>query len=375
MKKILIIYVSAGDGHKKAAEAQHESFLNSDSNEARVVLVDALEYTTPFFRFGYKKTYEIMIKFMPWIWGFFYRMLNNKFFFIVAIPFRRLVNGLNSRRLEEFLLKENFDLILSTHFFAPEIISHLKEKGLTRVKLINIVTDFKPHRFWIAKNIDGYFVASDITKTGFIRMGVDKDKISVSGIPISKKFSDLISKEHARNSIGINKDRFTILLMGGGLGVGPIKEILLNLQKLDLDCQIIAVCGRNKSLADELGKLSHSLDKKTIVYGFSNQIDILMAASDIMISKTGGATVSESLAAGLPIIALRPIPGQETGNAEFLCDNGIGFRVKRLDENNGIIIKLYKSKEDIDRLRSGIKLLSKPHAAEDIKRLAMEMIE
>jgi len=375
MKKVLIIHASAGDGHKKAAEALYESFLNLDNNKIKAVLVDALEYTTPFFGFGYKKAYEIMIKRMPWIWGFLYHMLNNRFFFAVATPFRRLVNGLNSRRLEKFILKENFDLVLSTHFFAPEVISYLKEKGLSQVKLINISTDFKPHRFWIAKNIDRYFVASEITKQGFIKMGLSEDKISVSGIPISRKFNALASKEHARNSIGIKEDKFTILLMGGGLGIGPIKEILLDLQKLSFDFQIIAVCGRNESLADELGKLSCSLNKKTIVYGFTNQIDTLMAASDIMISKTGGATVSESLAAGLPIIALRPIPGQETGNVAFLCGNGIGFWVKRLDEINGIIIRLFKSKEDIDKLKSSIRHWSKPRAAEDIARLAMEMIE
>lgn len=375
MKNVLITYASAGDGHKKAAEAIYESFINLNYPHVKVTLVDALDYSTDFFSFGYKKAYEVMIKYIPWLWGFFYHILNNRLFFAIAAPFRRFSNGLNSRKLEEFILKENFDLILSTHFFAPEVISYLKGQGLSQSRLWSIVTDFQPHRFWIAKNIDRYFVASDITKKGFIEMGISKDKITVSGIPIAGKFSNLPSKEPARSSICLAEDKFTVLLMGGGLGVGPIEKIFSGLEKLDFDFQIIAVCGRNKSLAKRIGHLSTNSDKKTLVYGFSSQIDILMASSDIMISKTGGATVSESLAAGLPMIIIRPIPGQEAGNAKFLCDNGVGFRVKRPDQVNGIIAGFFQSKDHINRLKNSIVRLSKPHAAEDIVMLSMEIVE
>jgi processive 1,2-diacylglycerol beta-glucosyltransferase len=375
MIKVLITYASAGDGHKKAAEAIYESFINSKYIRAKAVLVDALDYSTPFFSFGYKKAYEIMIKYIPCLWGFFYHILNNRFFFAIATPFRRFSNGLNSRKLEEFILKEDFDLILSTHFFAPEVISYLKGQGLSKVRLWSIVTDFQPHRFWIAKNIDRYFVASDITKKGFIEMGISGDKIAVSGIPIGGKFSNLSAKEQARSRIGLAEDKFTVLLMGGGLGVGPIENIFSGLEKLDFDFQIIAVCGRNESLFKRIGHLSTISDKKTLVYGFSNQIDILMASSDIMISKTGGATVSESLAVGLPMIIIRPIPGQEAGNAKFLCDNGVGFKVKRPEQVNGIIAGFFQSKDYINRLKNSISRLGKPHAAEDIVRLSMEIME
>jgi processive 1,2-diacylglycerol beta-glucosyltransferase len=374
MKKVLITYASAGDGHKKAAQALYEVFLNSYNDRAKVVLIDALEYTTPVFGFCYRHVYEIMIRYMPWLWGFFYYTLNNRFFFAGAAPFRRLINGVNSHRLKAFLLREDFDAVLSTHFFAPEIVSHLKEKGLSRARLINIVTDFRPHRFWAGKGIDGYFVASDDTKTDLIKIGVDSGKISVSGIPVNKGFVSMALKKNARESIGVKEDMFTVLLMGGGLGVGPIEKILLNLQRLDLDFQVIAVCGRNKMLADKLERLRKVLDKKVFVYGFSDEVDKLMAASDIMISKSGGVTVSESLAAGLPVITLRPIPGQETGNAEFLSGAGIGFWVTGLHEINSIITKFFGLTQDIGNLKRTIARSAKPRAALDIARSAMEMI-
>jgi processive 1,2-diacylglycerol beta-glucosyltransferase len=375
MIKVLITYASAGDGHKKAAEAIYDSLISLNDSDIKAVLADALDYSTPFFSFGYKKAYEIMIKYIPWLWGFFYHMLNNRLFFTIAAPFRRFNNGLNSRKLGEFIIKENFDLVLSTHFFALEVISHLKEKGLSKTMLSAIVTDFRPHRFWIAKNTDRYFVASDSTKKGFVKMGVPADKISVSGLPVGREFNNLPSKKQARSIIGMAEDKFTILLMGGGLGVGPIENIFLGLQKLNFDVQIIAVCGRNKDLFDKLNNLSKDLDKKTLVYGFSEQIGTFMASSDIIISKTGGITVSESLAAGLPMIIIRPIPGQEAGNAIFLCDNGVGFKAKSPEQVNAIITRLFRSKDDINTLKNSISLLSKSHAAEDILRDSMELIK
>jgi processive 1,2-diacylglycerol beta-glucosyltransferase len=373
MKKVLITYASAGDGHKKAAEAVYESFLNSNHIHSKVVLIDSLEYTRSFFGFAYKKSYEIMIKYVPWLWGFFYHTLNNRLFFVLVSPFRRCVNGFNSKKIIEFILKENFDIIISTHFFVPEVISDLKQKGLSSVKLFTVVTDFKPHRFWIAKHTDRYFVASDITKKGFVEMGLNQDSITVSGVPIGKKFTNIPIKEKAREDMGMAEDIFTVLLMGGGLGVGPIEKIFLGLQKLDYDIQIIVVCGRNKKLVERLNCLNKGLKNKASIYGFNNRIDLLMASSDIIISKTGGVTVSESLAAGLPMIIIRPIPGQEASNAQFLCDNGVGFRVKRIEYINAIITRLYKSKDDIKTLGNTINSLSKPHAADDIVALSMEM--
>jgi processive 1,2-diacylglycerol beta-glucosyltransferase len=373
MKKILITYALAGDGHKKAAEALYESFLNSHNTQTKAVLADVLDYASPFFRFTYKKTYEVLIRYAPWLWGFFYNLLNNRFFYLIAKPFRRFLNSINSRRFTEFIINEKFDLVLSTHFFPPEVISGLKKKGISGVKLVTVVTDFKAHRYWIAKYTDMYVVASNAVKEDFISMGVLPDKIKVLGIPIAIKFNSLLSRARAREEAGM-ENKFTVLLMGGGMGVGPIKKILLNLQKIDFDFQVITVCGRNKALEDKLRAMCGVFDKKTKIYGFTENIDILMSASDIMISKTGGATVSESLACGIPIIVLRPIPGQETANARFLYDSGIGFKIRGLKGINNIIEEFFNKKNHSANLTARIKELSTPQAADDIFKLALEII-
>ncbi len=371
MKKVLITYASAGDGHKKAAEAIYKSFLEYKDTE--VISIDALNYTTRFFKFFYKRTYIVMIKRFPWLWGFFYQVLNNRFFFIIAAPFRAIVNHVNSMRLKEFLLNENFDIILSTHFFASYVISRLKEQGRISASLINVVTDYRLHLFWIEKNVDKYIVAAESTRQDFLKRGIGKDKIIALGIPVRKQFANISSQADARRVLGLAADKFTILIMRGGLGVGPIKDILLHLQRLDIDFQVIAVCGHNSMLEQELKLVAENSEKRIKIIGFSHNVAVLMAASDIMISKAGGITVSESLSIGLPIISINPIPGQETGNADFLIRNNIGFMARNLDEINSIIDKFYRLPDKRDRLKKDIKDTGRPYAAGDIVKLAREM--
>jgi len=373
MKKVLITYASAGDGHKKAAEAIYKQFLDTASG-AEVIFIDSLNYTTRFFKFFYKRIYIILIKYLPWLWGFFYHTLNNRFFFLLVSPFRALINTFNSKKLTDFLLREQFDIIISTHFFAVDVISRFKEKAALEALLVNVVTDFKAHLYWIAKNIDKYVVAAESVRQGFVERGVGSQKIAVLGVPVRKRFGIPVSKETARKALNLLPDKFTILVMGGGLGVGPIKEVVSGLQRIDFDCQIIVVCGHNKLLFRELNVMAVNFVKKTLVKGFCHNIDTLMAASEIMISKAGGVTVSESLARGLPIICIKPIPGQEDGNAEFLFNHNIGFWLKDRGEINDTISKFFYSTDSAESLKKKIKSLARPNSAKEITELAIEMI-
>ncbi|NQT95863.1 MAG: hypothetical protein HQ572_05375 [Candidatus Omnitrophica bacterium] len=374
MKKILIIYASAGNGHKKAAEAVYKEFLRIKDPNIEAMPIDSLNYTTRFFKFSYKRVYIILIKYLPWLWGFFYHILNNRFFYQIAKPFRFVVNRLNSKRLQEFLVKENFDAVISTHFFATDVISRLKGKGILSLPLINIITDFEFHLYWLAKNVDKYIVTADFVKQEAVERGIAQDKILVYGVPIRKEFTANIAKSVARESLGLDNDKFTILIMGGGLGVGPLKEIVVDMQSLIFDCQIIVVCGHNKRLLSELKAAKGNFKKQVQLVGFSHNMDLIMAASNIMVSKTGALTVAESLSRELPIINISPIPGQEMGNLKFLLGEGVGFKLKSIIGLKAKIEEFYEMTKASGALKTKIGKLSRPHAASDIVKLTLEMI-
>jgi len=376
MKKILIIYASAGDGHKKAAEAVYNAILDlNKEGDIKAVSIDSLNYTSKFFKYCYKVGYMVMIKYMPAIWGLFYYILDNRFFFTLNKPFRRLTNAVNAKRLVRLMLKEKFDAVISTHFLGTEVISNLKKRGLLSTTLINIITDFKPHLFWEGSGVDKYLVAADSTKKALAERGISQDKIKVTGIPIRKRFNNHLTKTEARKMLKADPDKFTIFIMGGGFGVGPIRETLLSLQDLDIDCQIVVVCGHNRKLFRVLNSLKGEFRKPSYIFGFIRNIDEIMTASDLMISKVGGITVSETLSKALPLLTINPIPGQESRNAEFLSDNGVGFRLKSIDEINETIKALYNSPERRERLRSLIRRLSRPSAAEDIAKFTIKGIK
>lgn len=374
MKKILVIYASAGDGHKKAAEAVYNAFSEIKGLEVKATLIDSLNYTNRFFKYCYKAGYMFLIKYLPNLWGFFYYALDNRFFFILNKPFRRMANGRNTKRLVSFLLNEKFDLCISTHFLGTEVVCHLKNKGLSFLPLINIITDYKPHLFWQQKGVDYYVVGAESTKQALMARGVAEDKIKAHGIPIRKRFNRPFTKGQARDKLKLLHDKFTILVMGGGFGFGPIEKVVLRLQELKLDSQIIVICGHNEALLNKLNSLKVQFRKPTSVLGFCMNIDEFMSASDVMVSKVGGIATAEALAKTLPVLSVNPIPGQEMRNASFLFENGIGIRIERLDELNQKIEEFFKQPEKLKQVKGHMRTFAKPQAADDIAKLAVDMI-
>ncbi|MFH0732425.1 MAG: glycosyltransferase [Candidatus Omnitrophota bacterium] len=375
MKKILVCYASAGEGHKKAAFAVYEALRRLVAPDVQVTMVDSLDYTNNFFKLAYEKIYIFLVKYTPTIWGFFYYMLDTKFFFTLNQPFRVMVNALNTRRLVDFLNNEKFDICVSTHFMATEVISRLKREGRLDIKLITVITDFQSHLFWLSKGGDAFVVAADSTKQELISRAIAEDKITVCGIPIEDKFSVEKSKDEIIQKLKVTRPKFTILVMGGGYGVGPIKEIVMQLQGLKQDCQILVVCGRNKNLFKELSALKEKFKRPTFIFGFCNNMDEIMYLSDVMISKVGGLSSSESLASELPIVAISPIPGQEMRNAKFLLKHNIGFLIKRPNEVDGVVEGLISDESKFDEIKQKIAQIAKPKSAQAIANLTLKWIK
>ncbi|UCH12235.1 MAG: galactosyldiacylglycerol synthase, partial [Candidatus Omnitrophota bacterium] len=236
------------------------------------------------------------------------------------------------------------------------------------------ITDFKLHLFWLSKYVDNYIVEADNTKQELVSRRIDENKIKVCGIPIDKKFSVEKDKEEIIRRLRVGKYNFIILVMGGGLGVGPIREIVIQLQHLEADCQILVVCGHNKTLFKKLSALKTKFIKPTFIYGFCNNMDEIMFLADIMVSKVGGMSSSESLASQLPIIAIAPIPGQEMRNAKFLLDNGVGFKIKKPKEVISVVSNLLSDESRFLKIKEKIAKLAKPKAAEDIARFALQQL-
>lgn len=370
--KTLIVYAKAGAGHRRAAEAVYAAFKNRNQ-ESDVLLVDSLDYTNPWFRYFYPQAYMFLVRFLPLVWAGIYYILENRLIYALIGPLRRINNRLISQRFVKFLKKERPKVIISTQFFASEIVADLKRRKQIKATLISVVTDFGAHTFWESKYVDVFIVASEDTKLDLVSRGIAKNKIRVLGIPIEPPTKELDQMD-MRKKIGLRRDSFTVLIVSGGFGVGPIKELVFNLDKLKKSVkekvQLIVVCSRNKKL---YAKMQKAISKVTIdvkLFGFVTDLSKMMLVSKVIISKSGGLTTSEALACGLPMIVIAPIPGQEGKNCALLVKNGAAIKIDKAYQAQGVIEKLIQRPEELQRMRNQAFDLARPDSANDIAALA-----
>jgi processive 1,2-diacylglycerol beta-glucosyltransferase len=284
---------------------------------------------------------------------------------------RRLaLDKLNTRPFIKLLQEYQPDIAVCTHFLPAEIISWLKAKHRIETKQAIVVTDFDIHAFWLCHHFEHYFVALDETKAHLAALGVPSDKITVSGIPIDPVFSKPKNKRQMRQLYKLEPELLTILVSAGGFGVGPVEKIIQSLLKMKNAAQVIVICGRNKKLKDKVDKTLKNIPADSSVrfrsVGYTNRMDSYMAASDLMLGKTGGLTTSEALASGLAFVIVDPIPGQEQRNAEHLLEQGVAIKCNNWPVLAYKIDKLLDDPQRLVQMKLKARQLARPSAAYDI---------
>jgi len=364
--RVLIISVSAGAGHLRAAQAVEKAFLLLDAAK-EVRNVDALQYTNKLFHELYSKAYIDVVDKTPEIWGWLYDHFDKPW----HNERRRLAfDKLNTRPFVKMLEEYQPDMTVCTHFLPAEIISWLKEKHRLHTRQVITVTDFDIHAMWLCRHYEHYFVALDETKAHLEELGVPSDKVTVSGIPIDPVFSEHKDKVEMRRKLGLDTSLTTILVSAGGFGVGPIERLIQSLAKMHHKVQVVAICGKNEELKDRIDELvvelpsSSTLQIKSI--GFTNEMDSYMSAADLVLGKTGGLTTSEALAKGLGFIIVEPIPGQEQRNADHLLEEGVAIKCNNWPVLAYKIDRLLDDPQRIAQMQFKALNLARPSAAHDI---------
>ena len=199
------------------------------------------------------------------------------------------------------------------------------------------------------------------------------ERIKLLGIPVEPAFAKKLDRGDILAREGLKGGIFTILVIGGGFGVGPIEDIIKTINTVSTrPIQVIAVCGHNQELVRRLEGLAKGLSISVKILAFVDNVDEYMEISDVLISKSGGITVSESLAKELPMIVIAPIIGQETRNCEFLVGHHAAFRIGRVEELKAIVEDLASHPESAKAMKDSIKSIKRPMACFDVAKLALE---
>ena len=362
-QRILILSASVGNGHTIAAESLKHAFeIKKLAGEVRHE--DVLKFTNPLFRRLYGKAYIDLVNRAPEFLGWMYDQLDEPW----KNEKRRLFfDKLNTTPLIKMVREYDPDWIVCTHFLPSEIVSDLKSKGKLDCPQAIVVTDFDMHALWLCRNYEHYFVALDETKAYLETLSFPPEKITVSGIPIAPKFSEIKSKAAMREKFGLAADVPTVILSLGGFGVGRIGTLLDALRTIRRPVQILAMCGRNEELKKELDSKSKSEDIVRIIpVGYTKEMDEYMTTSDLIVGKPGGLTTCEALAKGLVFVIVNPIPGQEERNSDHLLENGAAIRSNNPATLGFKIEQLLDDPARLEQMRLNALAFARPKAAMDI---------
>jgi len=298
--------------------------------EAEVAILDTFRYASPFLEKVVLGTYMEIIKFSPVIYGYLYRQsergqpLSGR----GKAEFSRILNLLTAPKLEDYIKSFKPEIIVCTHPFPLGILSRMKGKGTFRGPLFATITDFTVHSFWIFPEVNCYFVGSETLVAECEEFGIEPERICPTGIPIDPAFDAAYDKCRLKEQLGLVPTLPAALIVGGGLGMGPLATAVKIIGRGQHGCQLLVVTGTNKVLRDKLERMAPEFTCRIKIFGFVDNIHQLMAASDLMVGKAGGLTCAEAMAVGVPLFIVDPLPGQEERNTKFMTTVGAGVRVE-----------------------------------------------
>lgn len=374
--RVLLLSASSGAGHVRAAQALEKAF--SARGDCSVEHIDAIRYVSKLFQRIYDQAYIAMVRRVPELMGVLYERTDQPW----NHPRRRLaMDRLNTQPMIRMLKRLQPDLCVATHFLPAEIIAWLIAKQKLRARHAIVVTDYDVHALWLCRTVDRYYVAMEESVEYMTRIGVPREKLRVTGIPVDPVFATPADRAAARKRFGLDADATTVLVSAGGEGVGPIDRIVRELLAMQRPWQIVAIAGKSEKMrhrleavAREAGTLPSGAGRLCAV-GFTTEMDQYMAAADLLVGKAGGLTTSEALARSLPMALIEPIPGQEERNADHLLEAGAAIRCNNLPAAAWKISTLLDDPARLRRMQDAARGMARPGAAAAIAEDALTLVD
>lgn len=345
--RILVFSASFGAGHLKAAEAIIE-VIRSVEPSAEIIHEDFMMLINRTLNNVIRASYIKLIKRAPEIWGKFYNRTQK---ISEDSLFQRFLNTLGRTQFIRYIEDMKPDVIVCTYPTVAGVLAQLRSKGELDIPLVTIITDYTVHSQWIHPGVDLYIVGSSQIYEGLVERGIASQRIQVTGIPVNPRFENKTDRKKILAELGLDTKRMTFLIMGGAYGVlGKAKWMceLITLSQVPL--QVIVVCGKDRRLYRSLDSVVEEAKNPILRFEFVNNVNELMTAADVIVTKAGGLTVTEALTKHLPMIVYKPIPGQEQCNATFIHEIGAG-RIAHTDgEFVAILDELIHAPSELKRM-------------------------
>jgi processive 1,2-diacylglycerol beta-glucosyltransferase len=368
--RLLLLSVSAGAGHVRAAEALRVAA--TDLHDIEALHLDVMDHVAPAFRAICTDAYLKLVEHSPATWAMLYRIMDRTPSSAPLSRLLRAIERLNARGLHKAIAEFAPDAVICTHFLPAELLMRERRRGRLASPVFVCVTDFDLHGMWVVPDMAGYFAANDEVAYRMRARGLESAHVHATGIPVMPAFADVHERAACAAEFGIDAQRRTILLMGGGAGLGGLDEVAARLLALDADFQLVALAGRNAKMHERLRTLATRHPQRLIAQGYTERVERLMSASDLVITKPGGLTTSECLALGRPMIVHAPIPGQEERNCDHLLEQGAALKAVDATALDYRVRELLADPQRLALLAQRAHALGRPQAARDVLRVVLE---
>lgn len=369
--KILILSADTGGGHNHTAQAFKKTLLSHEP-DAEIIIENALEYVSHFLNNVVVGGYYFFVKKAPRLYGVAYRLSDKK------SPVSGIVDGVTkfySKRLISLIEETKPDAVLSVHPFATNMAAYAKEIGKLNIPIVAIMTDYAPHRAYINEAVDKYVVSSDDMIKSVSDYGIPEENIVNLGIPIENKFYERIDRNAEMLKIGFDPNKTTALFMAGSFGVTKVLKIYENIAELDRDFQVIIITGNNERLYEKFEKYiaEQETPRKVLLLKFTTEVEKYMQMADMIITKPGGLTVTESLATGLPMVVFKAYPGQEEDNTDYLLKTGSAVKIDKTGDAGNVFLSLLESSDKLESMKKSAIEISHYHSADKIYEMLKDI--
>ena len=373
--RVLLLSASSGAGHLRAAQALEQAF--SARGDCIVEHIDAMKYASKLFQSLYHKTYISLANRAPDLLGVLYNSTDQPW----NDPRPRLaMDRLNVQPMIRMLKRVQPDLCIATHFLPGEILAWLIAKKKLRTRNAIVVTDYDVHALWLCHTIDRYYVALPESAEYMAAIGVPREKLCITGIPVDPLFAKPVDRNAVRKHLGLDPIAPIVLVAAGGEGVGPIEQLVRGLLELRRPWQIVAIAGKSEKMRKRLEALSRQAGSlpggalRLCPVGFTTEMDQYMAAANLLVGKAGGLTTSEALARALPMVLIEPIPGQEERNADHLLEAGAAIRCNNLPVAAWKLAALLDDPARLKQMQEAARRMARPNAAAEIAENVLALV-
>jgi processive 1,2-diacylglycerol beta-glucosyltransferase len=373
--RVLLLSASSGAGHVRAAQALEKAFLAR--GDCLVEHVDVIQYVSRVFQRLYDKAYIGMVRRAPELMGVLYERTDKPW---EKMRPRLAIDRLNTQPMIRMLERVQPDLCIATHFLPAEIIAWLVAKKKLRAHNAIVVTDYDVHAMWLCRTVDRYYVAIPEAVEYLSGIGVPREIVRVTGIPVDPLFSVTMDRASVRKRLNLDATVPAILIAAGGYGIGPVEQLVCDLLALEKPWQIVAIAGKSERVKRKLDEIAAHAGNlpggapRLCPVGFTKEMDQYMAAADLLVGKAGGLTTSEALARALPMALIEPIPGQEERNADHLLEEGAAIRCNNLPAAAWKIASLMDDPQRLTSMKVAAQKLGRPNAAAEIAADALKLL-